>query len=141
MFFFLMKVWHYSLPQAGLAVSPGPLLVVPVAMVTGRMAARLGHRPLLVAGSLLCVCGGLWLYGRVGPTPDFPGVWLPGLAMTGGAVGLVLPACLECRDRRPLAARSVRRGHCGQPGGTPDGPRAGGSGHRRLGGPGGAPDR
>ncbi len=92
MFFFLMKVWHYSLPQAGLAVSPGPLLVVPVAMVAGRIAARVGHRPLLVGGSLLYACGGLWLYGRVSPEPDFLGVWLPGLCMTGIAVGLVLPA-------------------------------------------------
>ncbi len=92
MFFFLMKVWHYSLPQAGLAVSPGPLLVVPVAMVAGRIAARVGHRPLLVAGSLLYACGGLWLFSRASPAPDFLGVWLPGLCMTGVAVGLVLPA-------------------------------------------------
>lgn len=92
MFFFLMQVWHYTLPQAGLAVSPGPALVVPVAVVAGRMAARLGHRPLLVAGSLLYAAGGLWLYLRVSTTPDYLGVWLPGLLMTGSAVGMVLPS-------------------------------------------------
>jgi EmrB/QacA subfamily drug resistance transporter len=92
MFFFLMQVWHYSLPRAGLAVSPGPSLVVPVAMVAGRIAARVGHRPLLVLGSLLYAAGGLWLYLRVGPTPDYLGVWLPGLLMTGTAVGMVLPS-------------------------------------------------
>ncbi len=92
MFFFLMQVWHYTLPQAGLAVSPGPALVVPVAMVTGRIAARVGHRPLLVLGSLLYAAGGLWLYMRVGPTPDYLGVWLPGLLITGTAVGMVLPS-------------------------------------------------
>ena len=92
MFFFLMQVWHYSLPQAGLAVSPGPSLVVPVAMVAGRIAARIGHRPLLVLGSLLYAAGGLWLYLRVGPSPDYLGVWLPGLLMTGTAVGMVLPS-------------------------------------------------
>jgi EmrB/QacA subfamily drug resistance transporter len=92
MFFFLMQVWHYTLPQAGLAVSPGPLLVVPVAMVSGRIAARVGHRPLLVLGSLLYAAGGLWLYLRVGTTPDYLGVWLPGLLMTGTAVGMVLPS-------------------------------------------------
>lgn len=47
-FFFTMQVWHYPLPLAGLAVTPGPLLVVPVAIVSGRLAARIGHRPLLV---------------------------------------------------------------------------------------------
>lgn len=92
MFFFLMQVWHYTLPQAGLAVSPGPSLVVPVAMVAGRIAARVGHRPLLVLGSLLYGAGGLWLYFRVGPAPDYLGVWLPGLLMTGTAVGMVLPS-------------------------------------------------
>lgn len=92
MFFFLTQVWHYSLPQAGLAVSPGPSLVVPVAMLSGRIAARLGHRPLLVGGSLLYAAGGLWLYLRVGASPDYLGVWLPGLLMTGTAVGMVLPS-------------------------------------------------
>jgi EmrB/QacA subfamily drug resistance transporter len=92
MFFLLMQVWNYSLPQAGLAVSPGPMLVVPVAMVAGRIAARVGHRPLLVAGSLLYAAGGLWLVLRVGTTPDYLGTWLPGLMMTGTAVGMVLPS-------------------------------------------------
>lgn len=92
MFFFLMQVWHYPLPRAGLAVSPGPLLVVPVAMLAGRIAARVGHRPLLVLGSLLYAAGGLWLYFRVGTTPDYLGVWLPGLLMTGTAVGMVFPS-------------------------------------------------
>jgi hypothetical protein len=58
-FFFLMQVWHFSLPKAGLAVTPGPLLVVPIAAVAGRIAARGGHRSLLVAGSLVYAAGGL----------------------------------------------------------------------------------
>lgn len=91
-FFFLMQVWHYSLPAAGLAVAPGPLLVVPVAMVAGRWAARVGHRPLLVAGCLLYAVGGLWLHQRAGTAPDYLGTWLPGLVMTGVAVGMVLPS-------------------------------------------------
>lgn len=105
MFFFLMQVWHYTLPQAGLAVSPGPALVVPVAMVAGRFAARVGHRPLLVLGSLLYACGGLWLYLRVGTAPDYLGVWLPGLLMTGTAVGMVLPSLSGAAVARLAPAR------------------------------------
>ncbi|MES1161684.1 MAG: MFS transporter, partial [Rhizobacter sp.] len=30
-FFYMTSVWHFSLPQAGLAVTPGPLLVMPTA--------------------------------------------------------------------------------------------------------------
>jgi EmrB/QacA subfamily drug resistance transporter len=105
MFFFLMQVWRYTLPQAGLAVSPGPCLVVPVAMVSGRFAARFGHRPLLVIGSLLYAAGGLWLYLRASPAPDFLGVWLPGLLMTGTAVGMVLPALSGAAVARLAPAR------------------------------------
>lgn len=52
-FFYMMNIWHYSLPLAGLAVTPGPLLVMPTAIITGRLASRLGHRRFLVSGSLL----------------------------------------------------------------------------------------
>ena len=89
MFFFLTQVWNYSLPRAGTAISPGPLLVIPVAVIAGRIASRVGHRPLLVAGSLLYAAGGLWMYLRVSVIPDYVGVWLPGL---GTAVGMVLPS-------------------------------------------------
>jgi EmrB/QacA subfamily drug resistance transporter len=91
-FFFTMQIWHYTLPLAGLAVTPGPLLVVPVAALSGRLAARVGHRPLLVAGSLIYAAGGLWFYLRTGPEPDYLGTWLPGLMFTGTAVGMVLPS-------------------------------------------------
>lgn len=60
--FSLAGVWRCTLPQAGLAVTPGPLLVVPVAGLAGRFAARFGHRPPLVAGNLPFAAGGLWLY-------------------------------------------------------------------------------
>jgi EmrB/QacA subfamily drug resistance transporter len=91
-FFFTMKIWNYPLAQAGLAVTPGPLLVVPVAMISGRIAAKLGHRSLLVGGSLIYAAGGLWFYMRTGVNPDYLGTWLPGLVLTGTAVGMVLPS-------------------------------------------------
>jgi len=52
-FLFLMGVWGYSQTLAGLAVTPGPLMVVPVAILAGRVAGRIGHRPLLVSGGVL----------------------------------------------------------------------------------------
>lgn len=91
-FFFMTGVWHYTLPQAGLAVTPGPLLVMPTAILTGRLAGRLGHRPFLVGGSLLYACSGLWFFGVPGLQPDYLHHWLPGLLMSGVAVGLVLPS-------------------------------------------------
>ncbi|HIV69845.1 MAG TPA: DHA2 family efflux MFS transporter permease subunit [Candidatus Aquabacterium excrementipullorum] len=91
-FFFMTKVWHYTLPQAGVAVTPGPLLVIPVAVLSGRWAAKHGHRGLLVGGSLVYALGGLWFWTMAGPTPDYLHTWLPGMFLTGTGVGMVLPA-------------------------------------------------
>src|SRR5262249_49364370 len=44
---FLTQVWHYSIWRAGLAMTPGPLTVIPFALVAGRVAARRGHRGLI----------------------------------------------------------------------------------------------
>ena len=73
-FFYMMGVWHYSLPKAGLAVTPGPLLVMPTAIVTGRLAARMGHRPFLV-GALLYAVAGLWFLLVPGAALT---IWAPG---------------------------------------------------------------
>jgi EmrB/QacA subfamily drug resistance transporter len=91
-FFYMREVWHYSLPRAGLAITPGPLLVVPFAIVTGRLAARLGHRPFLVGGSLLYAASGLWFLLVPGEEPAYLTRWLPGLVMSGISVGMVLPS-------------------------------------------------
>ncbi len=39
---FLTGVWHYSAVQAGLAIAPGPLMVLPFARVVAPLAARIG---------------------------------------------------------------------------------------------------
>lgn len=103
-FFFMTGIWHYTLPQAGLAVTPGPLLVMPTAIVTGRLAGRLGHRPFLVGGSLLYACSGLWLLLVPGAQPEYLRHWLPGLLMSGVAVGLVLPSLAGAAVSRLPAA-------------------------------------
>jgi len=89
---FMTGVWHYTLPQAGLAVTPGPLLVMPTAIVTGRLATLLGHRPFLVGGSLLYAASSLWFLLVPGAQPDYLITGLPGLLMSGVSVGLVLPS-------------------------------------------------
>lgn len=91
-FLFMTNVWHFSLPRAGLAVTPGPLMVVPTAIIAGRFAARIGHRPLLVIGSIVYAAGGLWFRNVPGLEPDYVHHWLPGLFFTGIGVGMVLPS-------------------------------------------------
>ena len=91
-FFYMTEVWHYTLPQAGLAITPGPLLVIPFAIMSGRLAARLGHRPFLVGGALIYACSGLWFLLVPGANAAYVTHWLPGLVMSGIGVGLVLPS-------------------------------------------------
>jgi len=91
-FFFMTGIWHYSLPLAGLAMTPGPLMVIPVAMLAGRFAARAGHRPLLVTGCLLMAAGGAWQATVPGLQPDYLLHWLPSQLLTGIGVGLALPS-------------------------------------------------
>lgn len=107
-FFYMMNIWHYSLPQAGLAVTPGPLLVMPTAIVTGRLASRLGHRRFLVGGSLLYAFSSLWFFLVPGNEPNYLQHWLPGLMMSGIAVGLVLPSLSAAAvSRLPVAHYAV----------------------------------
>lgn len=107
-FFFMLGVWHYPLPQAGLAVTPGPLMVMPTAIITGRLAARLGHRRFLVGGSLLYAASSVWFLLVPGTEPQYLRHWLPGLIMSGVAVGLVLPSLSAAAvSRLPMAHYAV----------------------------------
>lgn len=91
-FFFMLNVWHFNQALAGLAIVPGPLTVIPVAIVTGRLAGRLGHRPFLVGGALLYACTGAWFLLVPGSEPAYLTQWLPGLLLSGASVGMVLPS-------------------------------------------------
>jgi EmrB/QacA subfamily drug resistance transporter len=88
---FLTGVWHYSILMAGLAVTPGPLVVAIVAGPAGRLASRVGFRPVLLAGAAV-LAGGLALYAlRVTEHPDYLSVWLPSTLLVGLGIGLSFP--------------------------------------------------
>lgn len=91
-FFYMNSIWHYSLPLAGLAMAPGPLLVVPVAAMSGRIASRRGHRPLLVGGCMIYAASALWFLVVPGTEPAYLTHWLPGMLLSGIGVGMVLPS-------------------------------------------------
>ncbi|MGO9344302.1 MAG: DHA2 family efflux MFS transporter permease subunit, partial [Acidimicrobiales bacterium] len=54
---FLTSVWHYSILEAGLAVTPGPLVVAAVSGPAGRLAGSLGFRKLLIGGFAVFTSG------------------------------------------------------------------------------------
>ena len=88
---FLTGVWRYSILQAGLALTVGPVVAVMVAGPASRLAQRIGPRPVLVAGGLLWGGAVLWFVERVGTTPDFAGQWLPGMVLLGIGAGALFP--------------------------------------------------
>jgi EmrB/QacA subfamily drug resistance transporter len=89
---FLTDVWHFSVLEAGLALTPGPLGAAALAPVSGRLAARYGPGPVGAAGALLFGLGSLWWIWRIGLEPDYAAEFLPQMLIGGMGVGLVLPS-------------------------------------------------
>ncbi len=88
---FLTSVWHYPILEAGLAVTPGPLVVAAVSGPAGKLAGRHGFRPVLLAGFAFFTTGLVWYATRVGLHPDYLRVWLPGTLIVGLGIGLTFP--------------------------------------------------
>src|ERR1019366_8113303 len=88
---FLTSVWHYSILRAGLAVTPGPLVVAVVSGPAGKMAGRYGFRRLLLTGFVVFTAGLVWYATRVGLRPEYLSVWLPGTLVVGLGIGLTFP--------------------------------------------------
>jgi EmrB/QacA subfamily drug resistance transporter len=88
---FLTGVWGYSIMQAGLAVTPGPIIVAIVAGSAGKLAGRIGFRPVLLVGAS-CFAIGLGTYiALVTATPNYLTTWLPGSLLVGLGVGFTFP--------------------------------------------------
>ncbi|ACT48219.1 MFS transporter [Methylotenera mobilis] len=92
-FFFWMKnIWHFSQFLAGASIMPGPLTVVPTAIISGKIASKIGHRPLLITGTITYALSSLWFMTVPDASPNYVTEWLPGLLLSGLSVGLVLPS-------------------------------------------------
>jgi EmrB/QacA subfamily drug resistance transporter len=93
---FLTGIWHYSAVVAGLAIAPGPLMVLPFARFAApRMAAWLGG-PGRVAVIGCAVNAGsqlLWLT-QIQAQPAYLTHLLPAQLLGGAGVGLTIPSLL-----------------------------------------------
>lgn len=89
-FLFLIGIWDFSQGLTGLAVTPGPLVVIAVAMMSGRLVARIGHRAVLITGGLLYSVTQMWIALNVTATPEWLTFWFPLQLIGGASVGLLL---------------------------------------------------
>jgi EmrB/QacA subfamily drug resistance transporter len=90
-FLYLMGIWKYQQSVTGIAVSAGPLMVIPIAVLSGKFAAKYGHRSQLVLGGMLYATAQLWQWWHVSPVADYWGVWFPSQVIGGASIGLLLP--------------------------------------------------
>lgn len=88
---FLTQVWGYDIVTTGLAMMPGPVVVMVLAPYFGRLAGRVGQRTLLVPGGLVYAASGVWFISQVGVTPHWASELLPGALIAGLGVALVIP--------------------------------------------------
>ncbi len=93
---FLTDVWDYSAVRAGLAIAPGPLMVLLFARaVAPRLAPRLGGPARVAAvGCLLGVGSQLLFWVLLQPEPAYATTLLPAQLLGGAGVGLVIPSLI-----------------------------------------------
>lgn len=87
---FLTEQWHYSTLTAGIAVTPGPILVAFLAPRFGRLATRIGQRPLIMLGGTVFAAAA-FLNATLPAEPAYATRWLPAYLLVGLGVALTLP--------------------------------------------------
>jgi len=104
---FLTGVWGYSAVRAGLAIGPGPLMVLPFArLVAPRLAVRLGGvgRVAVVGCAVGAGAQLLWLT-QMTAHPDYLTHMLPAQLLGGAGVGLTIPSLIGAGSASLTPAR------------------------------------
>jgi MFS family permease len=89
------NVWHWSALHTGLAIAPGPFLVLPTALLLAeRLIVRFGAGLVIAIGASLFAVGAGWCALFAGLKADYLADMFPGLVIVGVGVGLTLPTMM-----------------------------------------------
>jgi MFS family permease len=89
------NVWHWSAVHTGLAIAPGPLMVLPTALLLAeRLIARFGAGVVIAIGASLFAIGTSWFALSAGLKADYFADVFPGNVIMGVGVGLTLPTMM-----------------------------------------------
>ena len=84
----LQDLWGLTVLEAGLGLTPGPIMASALSVPIGRMADRWGHRWLLTSGVVLCGLSYALLLAWAGESSAYFSVFLPANVILGIGVGL-----------------------------------------------------
>lgn len=87
---FMREIWGYSIFEVGLAMTPGPLVLVVVAPFSGRFADRNGYRGLLASGAAVATLGTAWMAIFLAPGRPYIFAFLPGTVMIALGMSFML---------------------------------------------------
>ncbi len=87
---FLNDVWDYSNLQIGMAMTPGPITLVLLSSLAGRMVDRYGYRELLMFGGTLATLGTAWMAWRLPTDEVYVTAFLPGTIAIGVGMAFML---------------------------------------------------
>jgi EmrB/QacA subfamily drug resistance transporter len=80
---FFQSIWGWSPLAAGFALAPSPTIAGLVSPFAGRAADRIGHRGLIILGTLLSAIGMAWWVVAIGPEANYARDVLPGMILLG----------------------------------------------------------
>ncbi len=90
----MQQVWDYSALRTGFAIALGPLLVPITSVVSQRLFPGTRASLFVTIGSLVSALGATVMALSVSTQPSYWTTFLPGWALMGVAVGLVMPNLL-----------------------------------------------